>query len=331
MKIRALGDLIQTRKFIPNSGFFLIEISLGLILIGLFLSTMYPVFRNMYLAQKKVVDERRQEQILIAIADFVKLHNRLPRPAMIPERRSGSNGSSNGSSSGSSSGSSNGSLSGDLSQREAENQGEESSVAGLRNPGIVPYKTLMLPEHVARNSHGRFFIYAIEPELAEIEDDALSRSKKYQVLPARYRRSYKVGKEKQGETYSFCSVRPWEFTFRPQNMKNERTNDIHREEQGENQKEGSKIAPKERNGDKQSEKNRASKIFIPKDFIAVVLISESENQTYQTVLKKDNSVKGKPCFFIDTSCNNKGISVLYVARDHLMSFYGQSPCVEISL
>jgi prepilin-type N-terminal cleavage/methylation domain-containing protein len=116
-------------------GFSLIEVALALIILGLVTSLTLPLITNLLTLEAQRKTDQHQQQITAALASYVLQHHRLPCPAESP-----------------SSG-----ISLDHCHR------------SLRScVGYVPYKTLGLPEAVAKDGRKKSFLYAVNPELTEI-------------------------------------------------------------------------------------------------------------------------------------------------------------------
>jgi type II secretory pathway pseudopilin PulG len=113
------------------SAFTLIEIAIALIVMGTLTGLLIPLVTTSYRLTQQRTTETHKEQIFSALAAYVLRHFLLPAPA-------------------------------DSSSGEAiENCRNDYS----RCMGYVPYKTLGLPEKVAKDGYGRWFTYAVQPAL----------------------------------------------------------------------------------------------------------------------------------------------------------------------
>lgn len=116
------------------SGFTLIELSVVMIIVGLLAGFGLPILSTITLKEKMLKTTAHQEEVAHALAAYVLMHYKLPCPAA-PD--------------------------GDgTAQPECHNYPQ-------RCQGIIPYRTLGLPQKVARDGFNHWVTYKVTPELTK--------------------------------------------------------------------------------------------------------------------------------------------------------------------
>ncbi len=116
--------LFQSLK--ENKGFSLIEVSIVLVIMGLIISMSTPIYSNFGDSYKAKNTKEHQENLMRLLGQYALLNHQLPY------------------------------ASDPLSSKETF--GDESHLS----VGIVPFRTLGLPESMAKDAYGNFFTYAIQ-------------------------------------------------------------------------------------------------------------------------------------------------------------------------
>lgn len=123
-----MGGLLKGRMRLRLPGFALFELSLALIIMGIIMGVSYPLYQQWRQKTQQETTRIHVQQLQLALANFAYTHGHLPCPAK-----------------------------------------EFGPKAGLAVPtcgtmphmiGYVPYRTLGLPEAVAKDGFGFFFTYA---------------------------------------------------------------------------------------------------------------------------------------------------------------------------
>ena len=115
-----------------EDGFSLIEVAIAMIVLGVLLGTVLPLFSSTHQLKRSQITLRRQDEIFHALGAFVLRQGRLPCPSD-PQNDFG---------------------------KERPNCSQSSQYQG-----IVPFKTLGLSEATAQNGEGFLFTYVVEPLL----------------------------------------------------------------------------------------------------------------------------------------------------------------------
>lgn len=132
-----------------RSGFSLIEVAIALTVIGIVASFAMPTFLKYRLHGQFEVTRQRQEAILYSLASYLLVSREVPCPA------------------------------------DPESTAKTFGVARLmctapanKLVGIVPFRTLGLPEVTAKDGFGRYFTYAIDREVRNEDFDFETRQYK---------------------------------------------------------------------------------------------------------------------------------------------------------
>jgi prepilin-type N-terminal cleavage/methylation domain-containing protein len=136
-----LRKLYQSSS-LNQAGFSLLEMSIVLVIIGTLASVMMPVLIKQSVVAKRTLTRQHQQDIFYSLAAYLLAGNPLPCPADPAATGEGFG---------------------------VEREG------GCSDPtqaiGILPFRTLGLPESVARDGYHRFYTYAVEPKLTQEPDD----------------------------------------------------------------------------------------------------------------------------------------------------------------
>jgi len=119
-----------------EEGFLLVELALALIILGIVLGPSLVAFHTYQRFQQLQTTKKNQETVFRALAHYLSQHGCLPYPAD-PESRD-------------------------------ENRGVSSfdRWRSYKYVGTVPYRTLGVSEHVAKDGYHQWMTYAIDPALA---------------------------------------------------------------------------------------------------------------------------------------------------------------------
>ncbi|MGL4825044.1 MAG: hypothetical protein ACRC4G_02465 [Alphaproteobacteria bacterium] len=128
--------------FRKQEGFSLLEIALGLMLLGMLGGVFLPFLMNQQQLRKSQLTLQHQERIIHSLALYANLHGRLPCPA---------NPSAKG-----------------------KERGVAPAYCVIKTAvGIVPYRSLGLPEHFAKDGYLNEFTYGVHPSLANQVEQAI--------------------------------------------------------------------------------------------------------------------------------------------------------------
>ncbi len=122
------------------AAFSLIEISIALIIMGLFASLTIPLITAQHRLNQQRTTHNHQEQILAALAAYVLQHHHLPAPAA-------------------------------SSQGKAINNCEKHTQC----VGFVPFTTLGISEKTAKDGYGNWFTFAVHPELTQARSQTVNK------------------------------------------------------------------------------------------------------------------------------------------------------------
>ncbi len=120
------------------AGFALMEVALALIILGVVTSFILPLIHSYLTLEAAKKTEAHQQHIFAALANHVLRYNRLPCPA----------------------------------QESEPGKAPKHCPQGI---GHIPFKTLGLPEHVAKDGHKHWFTYIVNPELTSITIQSLDQ------------------------------------------------------------------------------------------------------------------------------------------------------------
>lgn len=120
---------IATKKVVK--GFTLLEMSIVLIIAGLILGMTLPLLRTFLERQRDLETQKHQEQVLFSMASYVLKNNHLPEPA---DSESG----------------------GEATRRTCEDH---------ICRGHIPFRTLGIPEALAKDGNHRWMLYAVPQPL----------------------------------------------------------------------------------------------------------------------------------------------------------------------
>ena len=118
--------------------FSLIEISIVLIILGIITSLSLPILTASLQTAALKKTEQHREHLFFALAGYVLKHHRLPCPSQI------------------------------------ETLGIAQKNCDKMCSGIVPFKDLGISAEIAKDGHGHWFTYAINPELAQQQLKAIN-------------------------------------------------------------------------------------------------------------------------------------------------------------
>jgi hypothetical protein len=142
-KMQKLFQIFITVKNKKWPAFSLLEAAISLCIFGIITATLMPLMASFGDAYKKKVTEKTMEEAMQSLAAFVMLHKRLPCPSTP----------------------------------------KQLGVAALdcRSPGqfvgILPFKTLGIPEKKARDAYGRWLTYGVSPSLTSFELKGINKAK----------------------------------------------------------------------------------------------------------------------------------------------------------
>ncbi|MBL0942529.1 MAG: prepilin-type N-terminal cleavage/methylation domain-containing protein [Alphaproteobacteria bacterium] len=125
-----------------KAGFSLLEMSIVLVIMGTLASVMVPMLIKQSVTAKRTLTRQHQQDIFYSLAAYLLVGNPLPCPAD-PAAKGAQFGVAR----------------------------EGGCSAPIQAIGILPFRTLGLPESVARDGYQRFFTYAVEPTLTQEPDD----------------------------------------------------------------------------------------------------------------------------------------------------------------
>lgn len=117
-----------------QDGFLFIELAFVLILVGIILASAISVFRTQNQVQRAKLTRDNQEIILDMLQEYLAQNGRLPCPGDV------------------------------LAPPESRGERRMGCAKG-GYIGIVPYRTLGLPESVAKDGYGHWMTYAVDPEM----------------------------------------------------------------------------------------------------------------------------------------------------------------------
>lgn len=122
-------------------GFGLIEMSIALIVFSMLFGKGFSLWQTYNRTQKHALTLRHQRLIFKALANYLQQNGCLPYPCAIENLGNAKDG-----------------------------LGKSSSTSlrkGPLHPGIVPYRTLFLPERVAKDGFGHFMTYAVDEHMTK--------------------------------------------------------------------------------------------------------------------------------------------------------------------
>lgn len=275
MKHILLNSLLKKK----SSGFALIEVAIALIILGIIGSMGLPLIFNSLNYHKVNTTKMRAKEIFSVLGAFVLQEGRLPCPGDPAASFS--------------------------------SFGEEMSTCVQNAEGILPFKTLGLPESFSKDGYGRYFTYAVEPsltpkELGEGLQKPLESPLSFNILQDR-----PYPKVPFSRTHAFCKVPPPLFPFQ-----------ILQEKQGQ----------------------FISTLRSEKDFVAIVLVSHGEqgygayegNNTLERHpsplhgIEEEENKNGDKTFIQKNLSLNKDSYfdnlVFWVSRTTLLPLYTHHPC-----
>jgi type II secretory pathway pseudopilin PulG len=119
-----------------QEGFLFVELAFVLMIVGIVLGSAISLFRTQNQVQRAKITHENQRVVLDMLQEYLAQNGRLPCPADLlasPESR-------------------------------GERRMGCTQIKGS-HIGIVPYRTLGLPESVARDGYGQWMTYAVDPEM----------------------------------------------------------------------------------------------------------------------------------------------------------------------
>jgi type II secretory pathway pseudopilin PulG len=129
-------NLASDRK--SEEGFALLEVALALIIMGIVASFSFPLIKN-YTNKNKIMETKQgAEIVMMSLANYLAQTGALPCPGVVEA--------------------------GDA----QFGQARASCTQLAEAQGIVPYKTLGIPEKHAKDGFGHFFTYTVTPALTKI-------------------------------------------------------------------------------------------------------------------------------------------------------------------
>lgn len=132
-----------------KKGFSLAETAISLVVMGLVMSSLVPLYRVHYKAHRKLLNEEKKEKIFQAVGAFLRLHGRLPCPADPFSQGEGR-----------------GIEKKDCVDLLVDAGGEVQQTYG-KSQGLVPFRTLGLPETASVNANNVRFIFVVNPHFVQ--------------------------------------------------------------------------------------------------------------------------------------------------------------------
>lgn len=156
-----------------QAGFSLLEMSIVLVIIGTLASFMMPILLKQSMLAKRTLTHEHQKEIFYSLAAYLLAGNPLPCPAD-PAATGAQFGM-------------------------AREGGCSEPIQAI---GILPFRTLGMPESMARDGYQHFFTYAVEPALAQEPDDF-----KGGTFDDKFRDSYCKIRKQEGATAQNLQVK----------------------------------------------------------------------------------------------------------------------------